>query len=425
MRTSCRTAFLPILFATLLPLAMAAQDSVAGDWMVTVHEQFGPNIMRLSLVVSGDVLGVSLGTRKFEGRVKGNAIEFAFDKATVKGTLEDGELKGEVVFPDRTVKWTGVRIPPRSAVTRTHDFEPAEFHQYFSSKIAPVLRINPGDTVRTWAVDAGGRDKLGNPRSGGGNPQTGPFYVEGALPNDTLVVRLTKVRTNRDWAGSGNSIMRNALEPGSLGNIKWASDFPSRWTLDRNKNVAFLEKPTDALKGFVVPMHPMLGCVAVAPQGDWSIRTTDSGRYGGNMDYNQIREGTTLYLPVYHPGALLFVGDGHAAQGDGELTGDALETSMDIEFSVDVIAGQNFGHPLAENDEFLISIGIGGSLDQALQQATSGMVRWLERDYKLNANEAAMVLGFAVKYDVVDLVGTQVSIAAKVPKVTIGQLTKK
>ena len=357
--------------------------------------------------------------------MKGNDIEFAFDNAKVKGTLEGGELKGEVVFPDRTVKWTGVRIPPRSAVQRTHDFEPTEFHQYFSSRITPVLRINPGDTVRTWAVDAGGRDKLGNARSGGGNPQTGPFYVEGALPSDTLVVRLTKVRTNRDWAGSGNSIMRNALEPGSLGNIKWASDFPSRWTLDRNKNVASLEKPTDALKGFVVPMHPMLGCVAVAPPGESSIRTTDSGRYGGNMDYNQIREGTTLYLPVYHPGALLFVGDGHAAQGDGELTGDALETSMDIEFSVDVIAGQNFGHPLAENDEFLISIGIGGSLDQALQQATSGMVRWLERDYKLNANEAAMVLGFAVKYNVVDLVGTQVSIAAKVPKATIGQLTKK
>ena len=143
------------------------------------------------------------------------------------------------------------------------------------------------------------------------------------------------------------------------------------------------------------------------------------------MDYNQIREGTTVYLPVYHPGALLFVGDGHAAQGDGELTGDALETSMDIEFTVDMIKGQNFGHPLAENAEFLISIGIGGSLDQALQQATSGMVRWLERDYKLNANEAAMILGFAVKYDVVDLVGTQVSIAAKVPKATIAQLAKK
>ena len=285
--------------------------------------------------------------------------------------------------------------------------------------------FNAGDTVRTWAVDAGGRDQAGKPRSGGGNPQTGPFYVEGALPNDTLVVRLTKVRTNRDWAGSGNTIMSNALESGSLGGIKWTPDFPNRWKLDPVKNMAFLEKPTDALKAFAVPLQPMLGCVATAPQGTWSIRTTDSGRFGGNMDYNQIREGTTVYLPVYHPGALLFVGDGHAAQGDGELTGDALETSMDIEFSVDVIKGQSFGHPLAENSEFLISIGIGGSLDQALQQATSGMMRWLERDYKLNANEAAMILGFAVKYDVVDLVGTQVSIAAKVPKATIAQLAKK
>jgi amidase len=142
------------------------------------------------------------------------------------------------------------------------------------------------------------------------------------------------------------------------------------------------------------------------------------------MDYNQIREGTTIYLPVYHPGALLFLGDGHAAQGDGELTGDALETSMDFEFTVDVIPGPNFGHPLAENAEFLISIGIGGSLDQALQQATSGMVRWLERDYKLTANEAALLLGFAVKYDVADLVGTQVSIAAKLPKSMLAQLTK-
>jgi amidase len=132
-----------------------------------------------------------------------------------------------------------------------------------------------------------------------------------------------------------------------------------------------------------------------------------------------------VYLPVYHPGALLFLGDGHVAQGDGELTGDALETSMDFEFTVDVIPGRNFGHPLAENADSLISIGIGGSLDQALQQATSGLVRWLERDYKLTPNEAAMVLGFAVKYDVVDLVGTQVSVAARLPKSTAAQLTKK
>jgi amidase len=419
-----RMLFRSAILAALACISLAAQASVAGEWMLTLHEQFGPNILRLSMAVAGETLSGSFGTRKFEGSVKGTSIEFALDNVTMKGTLEGHELKGDAVFKDRTVKWTAVRIPARPDVKRTHDFEPTEFHQYFSSKIKPVMRIHAGDSVRTWAVDAGGVDKQGTRRSGGGNPQTGPFFVEGATPGDTLVVRLTKVRTNRDWAGSGNTIMRNALEPGSLGSIKWASDFPSRWKLDRDKNVAYLEKPSDALKRFVVPLQPMLGCVAVAPPGDWSIRTTDSGRYGGNMDYNQIREGTTLYLPVYHPGALLFVGDGHAAQGDGELTGDALETSMDIEFVVDVIPGQSFGHPLAENDEFLISIGIGGSLDQAIQQATSGMVRWLDRDYKLTANEAAMVLGFAVKYDVVDLVGTQVSIAAKLPKTTIRQLAK-
>ena len=218
--------------------------------------------------------------------------------------------------------------------------------------------------------------------------------------------------------------MRNALEPGALADLKWDNDFNSRWKLDTGKGVAFLEKPTAALKNLTIPLQPMMGCIAVAPQGESSVRTTDSGRFGGNMDYNQIREGTTIYLPVYHPGALLFLGDGHAAQGDGELTGDALETSMDFEFTVEIIPGRNPGHPLAENAEFLISIGIGGSLDQALQQATSGMMRWLDRDYKLNPNEAAMLLGFAIKYNVVDLVGTQVSIAAKLPKAALSQLTK-
>jgi acetamidase/formamidase len=378
----------------------------------------------LSLTITGEKLTGTAGGQAIEGTVRGRSIEFVRQKAVAKGSLEGEELKGDVVFPDRTVKWTAVRIPPRPASPRTHVFEPSEFHLYFSSKVAPPLRIHPGDTVRTWSVDAGGRDPQGNRRSAGGNPQTGPFYVEGAMPNDTLVVRFNRVRTNRDWAQSGSSIMRNALEPGTLGNLKWDTGFNSRWRIDTTRNVAFLEKPTEPLKNFTVPLQPMLGCVAVAPQGEWAIRTTDSGRFGGNMDYNQIREGTTVYLPVSHPGALLFVGDGHAAQGDGELTGDALETSMDIEFTVDLIRDRNFGHPLAENSEFLISIGIGGSLDQALQQATSGMVRWLDRDYRLTPSEAAMLLGFAVQYDVADLVGTQVSIAAKLPKSRLGTLPK-
>jgi amidase len=254
---------------------------------------------------------------------------------------------------------------------------------------------------------------------------TGPFYVEGAIPGDTLVVKLNRVRTNRDWAQSGQGIVGNALGPGYLMNLKRAQNFSSRWKLDKEKGVAYLDKPTDPLKGFTVPLQPMLGCVGVAPPGRDVIRTGDSGVFGGNMDYNQIREGTTVYLPVFHDGALLFMGDGHAAQGDGELTGDALETSMEFEFTVDVISEKSIGAPRAENAEFLMAIGIGGSLDQALQRATTEMARWLEGDYKLNSTESAMILGFAVKYDVADLVGTQVSIVAKIPKTALAQLKRQ
>ena len=401
-----------------------AQSEIAGDWMLSTFEWERPNISRLSLTVNGDKISGKHGGRDLTGTVSGREITFKMGNAVAKGVIEGGGISGEANLGGRTVKWKAERLPPRPAQPRTHDFEPKDFHLYFSSSIKPALRIHPGDTVRTWSVDAGGTDAKGQRRSPGGNPQTGPFYIEGALPGDTLVVRLNKIRTNRDWAGSGNQIMRNALDPWSLGDMKWEPGVPSRWKLDAAQGVAYLEKPTDKLKNFTIPLAPMLGCVGVAPAGDFSIRTTDSGRFGGNMDYNQIREGTTLYLPIYHPGAILFLGDGHAAQGDGELTGDALETSMDFEFTVDVIPGRSSSHPLAENAEFLISIGIAGSLDQALQMATSGMMRWLEREYGLSPSESAMIMGFAIRYDIADLVGTQVSIAAKLPKSSLAKLEK-
>ena len=412
-----RASLLIALWAT-----PTAAQSIAGDWALTLHDPFGPGVMRLSLAVNGEAVSGSAGGRPVEGSFTRGTLTFKVRNATATATLDGGELKGDLAFPDRTVKWTGVRIPPPPATPKTHDFEPTKFELYFSSKAAPPLRIHPGDTVRTWSVDAGGVDRAGTRRTQGGNPQTGPFYVEGAMPGDTLVVRLNRVRLNRDWAQSGSQVVSRALEPQSLGAIKWNPSFAARWRLDTARGVARLDAPTPALGNLTIPLQPMLGCIGVAPPGDSSVRTTDSGSFGGNIDYNQLREGTTVYLPVYHPGALLFVGDGHAAQGDGELTGDALETSMDIEFTVDLIRDRGFGHPLAENAEFLISIGISGSVDQALQQATSGMMRWLERDYKLTGSDAAVVLGFALKYDVVDLVGTQVSVAAKVPKAALAPL---
>ena len=405
-----------------------AQSDVTGELALTVQEFDRPIGTRLSLKVEAGKLTGRVGSypnRTVEGTVDGRNITFTIRTDTAKGVVDGETMSGDVTMSGRTVKWNAVRIPPRPAQPRVHDFEPKEFPIFFSSTVKPALRIYPGDTVRTWSVDAGGVDSKGLRHSPGGNPQTGPFYIEGAMPGDTLVVKLNRVRTNRDWAESGNEVVRNALEPDQLGNLKWDPGVPRRWKIDAKRGIAYLEKPTDKLKKFTVPLAPMLGCVATAPEEEWSIRTRDSGRFGGNMDYNQIREGTTLYLPVYHPGALLFLGDGHAAQGDGELTGDALETSMDFEFTVDVITLGGVGKPFAENAEYLMSIGIAGSLPDALQMATGGLMRWLNVHHGLTPSESAMVLGFAVRYDVADLVGKQVSIVAKLPKSVLAELPPK
>jgi amidase len=177
---------------------------------------------------------------------------------------------------------------------RVYDFEPKEFHNHFSGTVPFVLRIHPGDTVRTETVDAGGFDKHGVQRARGGNPLTGPFYIEGALRGDTLVVRFHRIRLNRDTAGSGSSIVGSALEPGYLEDKKPVRDFDSSWRLDRERGVAVLAKPTDKLKEFTVPLQPMLGCVGVAQPRRQSILSGDLGDYGGNMDYNQIREPVRL-----------------------------------------------------------------------------------------------------------------------------------
>jgi acetamidase/formamidase len=292
----------------------------------------------------------------------------------------------------------------------------------FSGAIVPVLHINPGDTIKTTTVDAGGRDAKGVRRSMGGNPETGPFFVEGAMPGDTLAIKFQRIRLNRDSAGSGDRIVPGAVQPNYYRNAKFDDKFNSEWRLDRDAGVAMLAKPTDRLRNFRVQMQPMLGCVGVAPPSSQSFRSGWLGSWGGNMDYNGLREGTTVYLPVYQEGALLFVGDGHAVEGDGELNGDALETSMDVEFTVNLIRGQSTQGPRFENDEYLMASGIAGSLQDALQQATTELARWLERDYKLSSNESNVVLGTSIRYEIAEVVDPQMHIVAKVSKAVLATL---
>jgi acetamidase/formamidase len=413
-------------------LALAAPADIAGSWIlhiVAFGEETAP--ARVELKVEGNKLTGTLNELKLEGTVDGDSLKFTATRpngaefGVLEGRLTGGELKGTVKMGDETREWVARRVPPPSnAAPQTRTFEPTQFHRYFSGTIAPAMHINPGDTVRTTTVDAGGRDASGKRRSNGGNPETGPFYVEGAMPNDTLVVKFNRIRLNRDSAGSGNRITNDVLGAGYIRNAKYDDKFDSEWKLDREGGYAMLAKPSEHLKNYRVKLAPMLGCVGVAPPDKQTFQAGWLGSWGGNMDYNGLREGVTLYLPVYQEGALLFVGDGHAAEGDGELTGDALETSMEVEFTVNLLHSQQTAGPRAEDDQYLMAMGIENSLSDAVRTATTQLARWIERDYHLTPNESAIVLGTAMRYEIAELVDPRVNVVAKVSKAALAGLSK-
>lgn len=295
-------------------------------------------------------------------------------------------------------------------------------------RMHPVLaRIRPGETVVTKTLDASGRDETGTVRASPPNPLTGPFYVEGAEPGDALVVRFTRVRMNRNWGWSNYRLGLYSLTPESIEGL-----YPNRyrpgeiikervsivpWDLDLDRQTVRLREPTSAVQKMEFPAKPMLGCVGVAPAGDFAPTSSPAGSYGGNLDYNAIGEGTTVMLPVYQPGALLFIGDGHALQADGEPTGTGIETSMAVEFTVELRKKANLSGPRAETSEHIISIGsqpeFVSSTNRGLELATSDMVNWLITDYKLEPWAAHLLIGYQGKYDIVTVAGT---VALRIPK---------
>jgi acetamidase/formamidase len=411
---------------TLLCLSAVLQaqnGSPAGKWVSDMKFFGNDNYAHLELTLAGNKLTGKLGNDIFEGTFDSGLIEATVasgPQATIRfhGRLQGDRIAGTATFlqNNQELTWEATREVPPTAAPQTHKFEPTEFQHFFSDALTPVLRINPGDTVSTWSVDAGGTDPKGVRRTSGGNPLTGPFYIEGAIPGDTLVVHFNRIRLNRDSAISSPLIVNTALTPGYVEQRKSVEGYNADWKIDLAAGFASLAKPTETMKNYRVPLAPMLGCVGVAPPGGNQYRSGFLGNYGGNMDYNQLREGTTVYLPVFALGGLLFVGDGHALQGAGELTGNALETSMDIEFSVGVERGISPPGPRMENPEYLMASGIAGSIDEAFRNATTNLVRWLENKYGLNAAEVSSVLGTAVVYDVAEVVDPANHVVAKVPK---------
>jgi amidase len=418
-----------VLVLVLTTTSLSAAD-LSGEWQLAVRLIDDDSYFRITLSATGTRLSGTINGMTVDGTVSGDEFTFTPTRAngqpfgTFTGRANADGLKGTVLWPGipGDVGWSATRVVRPPARPTVHDFEPHEFHRLFSDAIPPVLHLFPGESVRTWTVDAGGTDRNGVRRSQGGNPETGPFFVEGALPGDTLVVKLNRLRLNRDSAISSGTISNAALTPAYVQRTRYQDGFDSDWILDRAQGIGRLKHPSERLKNYRVTLQPMLGCIAVAPPAHQAWRTGYPGSFGGNMDYNQMREGTTVYLPVSAPGALLFVGDGHAAQGDGELTGNALETSMDVEFSVELIKGHATAGPRAENAEYLLSSGIGNSLADALQLATTQLVTWLQDEYRLQPNEGAVVLGTAMHYDIAEVVDPMVHVVAKIRKDAVGQL---
>jgi len=310
----------------------------------------------------------------------------------------------------------------------TRQAMPTKYYRTFS-RINPVfLRINQGDVVVTKTVDSGGMDFRGEQVTEGGNPLTGPFYVDGAEPGDAILVQLRKVRLNRNWGSTAYRLGVFSLTPDYVDGGIYPNHFKAdavrkgrdnllRWDIDLKASTVHLHEPASAKATLDFPARPMLGCIGVAPGGDFSPTSGPSGSYGGNMDYNEIGEGATVIFPVYQPGALLYMGDGHAIMADGEPTGTGVETSMDVEFSVRVKKGAHINGPRVETADYLISVGaqpeFASSLDRALQMATTDMVRWLTSEYGLEPWAAHQLIGAVGKYDVVTVAG---SMALKVPK---------
>lgn len=300
-----------------------------------------------------------------------------------------------------------------------HRFSPSILHNTIGSH-APVLTVASGDTIVAATADAHGFDHLGKPIASRPNPMTGPFFVTGAEPGDTLLVAIRDIRMTRATGWTFDVLSPNTLDPQA------ARRSPERrvtdWVIDAAAGRARLAAPPPALARWSVPVEPMIGCFGVAPDMGQAISTSTSGRYGGNMDYRGFRAGVEAMFPVSVPGALFFLGDVHAQQSDGEIVGTGIETAADVTFTLRVLKGRKIGWPRGMNDHEIFTIGNARPLDQALQHATTEMLDWLMADHGLDETSAAHIMGQWVRYDVANVFNPAYSVACRLPRAALANL---
>jgi acetamidase/formamidase len=295
---------------------------------------------------------------------------------------------------------------------KTHRFDPRVFYNVLGP-VAPALHVNPGDRIVTSTLDAHGYDAQLKKRAEKPNPMTGPFYVEGAEPGDTLTVKLETLTPNRDTGWTSSVLRPNVVEP------LFVRRLPDKEYRDWELNLSDKTLRHIDSKGKTVlqlPFAPMLGCIGVSPPDRQSISTLTCGPHGGNMDFRGIVSGITLQFPVFTPGALLFFGDGHAVQGDGEITGTGVETSFDVACSTNLLKGRSISWPRIETTDRLLTIGNASPIERALQFAITEMLRWLEQDYDMDVERASLLLGQVAELDVGNIISPDCTMVCKLRK---------
>ena len=307
-----------------------------------------------------------------------------------------------------------------SASAETFRYVPKKSElKYVFGVAEAVLRIRAGDIVETETADQ--EENVKDPVKGwkplGPNPQTGPFYVEGAEPGDTLAVMLLDLEVTSD-AGVGETFPGFGILHSSKYTPMLGPRAPARhwlYPIDKKRGTAEFQARDSDFK-VQIPLAPFLGCIGVAPADGEARSTITPGEWGGNMDAPPVRKGTTVYLPVNVKGALLYLGDGHAAQGEGEIAGTAIEVGMKVKFRVDVIKGQTIPWPRMEDGEYLMAVGSYRPLEDALRIAYTELIAWIHRDYGLSEMDAYELLSKVSVTDVAEVVDPNYTVIAKIAK---------
>src|SRR5215470_17675985 len=293
--------------------------------------------------------------------------------------------------------------------------------KYVYGVAPPVKHLKPGNILESNSLDCFGNairkpgDKLS--LAPGDNPLTGPFFVDGAEPGDTLLVQFLDLQVDSKQ-GLG------AFAPG-FGALNQTSYTPMLhqplpekiwfYPIDSKENTGTFQALDSDYK-VKIPLHPFLGCVGVAPPSGEARSSIVPAEFGGNMDAPEASVGNTLYLPVSVPGALLYFGDGHAAMGDGEIAGTAIEVPMRVRLRVDVLKGKRAHWPRFENESRIMATGIYRPLDDALRIAYTELVHWIHADYGLSELDAYQLLSQVGHVHVTEMVDPNYVVIASVEK---------